>query len=156
MRRKNSPPSFGSASNPHNRGNHTRPLPKNSHYVNFPPEVNSLFFSDLMKIETSRQPVSVAAVTPYLRLVASSSAPRSSSNTTVIFRRADHRSFPPSTAGGAAPVALRAPFAPPPAPFLPLDTACSSSPVASHTASQITVQRIRGAGESDQSSKLVD
>ena len=49
---------------------------------------------------------------PNLRLVASSSAPRSSSNTTVIFRRADHRPFPPSTAAGAATVAPRAPFAP--------------------------------------------
>ena len=36
----------------------------------------------------------VRAVTPYLRLVASSSAPRNSSNTTVIFRRADHPPFP--------------------------------------------------------------
>ena len=53
----------------------------------------------------------------------SSSAPRSSSNTTVILRRADHRPFPPSTAAGGATVALRALFAPPAAPFLPLDIA---------------------------------
>ena len=57
------------------------------------------------------------------RLVASSSAPCSSSNTTVILRRADHRPFPPRTAAGAATLALRAPFAPPAAPFLPLDIA---------------------------------
>ena len=60
---------------------------------------------------------------PNTRLVASSSAPRSSSNTTVILRRADHRPFPPRTAAAAATVALRAPFAPPAAPFLPLDIA---------------------------------
>ena len=82
-----------------------------------------------------------------IALVASSSAPRSSSNTTVILRRADHRPFPRPAAAGAAPVALRAPFAPPAAPFLPLDIACSSSPVASYTGSQITVQRNRGAGD---------
>ena len=95
----------------------------------------------------SRQRVSVAAVTPYLRLVASSSAPRNSSNTTVILRRADQRPFPRPPAAGAAPVAPRAPFAAPAPPFLPLDIACSSSPVAPYTGSQITVQRNRGAGD---------
>ena len=86
-----------------------------------------------------------------MRLVASSSAPRNNSNTTVILRRADHRPFSPPTACGAAPVALRAPFAPPPAPFprsFLMDIALPSPPVASPIVSQTTVQRNRGAGES--------
>ena len=60
---------------------------------------------------------------------------------------ADHRPFPRPPAGGAAPVALRVPIADPPAPFLPLDIACSSSLAVSHRVAQITVQRNRGAGD---------
>ena len=61
---------------------------------------------------------------PNLRLVASSSAPRSSSNTTVIFAVGRPSALPTKrTAAGAATVAPRAPFAPPAAPFLPLDIA---------------------------------
>ena len=56
-----------------------------------------------------------------IALVASSSAPRSSSNTTVIFRRTNHRPFPPSTAAGAATGSLRGKASwPSPACSLPL------------------------------------
>lgn len=55
----------------------------------------------------------------------------------------------PPTTGRAAPVVPRTPFAPPPAPFLPLDIAYSSSSVAFFTGSQITVKRNRGAGEDE-------
>ena len=45
--------------------------------------------------KASRHSVRVAAVTPYLRLVDSRSAPRSSSRTTLALRLADHRPLPP-------------------------------------------------------------
>ena len=40
-------------------------------------------------------PVNVAPVTPYFRLVVSSSAPRNSSNTKLTLRRDDHRPLTP-------------------------------------------------------------
>ena len=48
---------------------------------------------------------------------------RSTADPSLRFRRpcGDQRSFPTRTATGAAPLALRAPFAPPEVPFLPLD-----------------------------------
>ena len=50
-----------------------------------------------------RQRVSVAAVTAYLRLVFSSSAPRRRSTTTIILRRADQRPLGPVWSPSPAP-----------------------------------------------------
>src|SRR3989454_4053367 len=80
----------------------------------------------------SRQPESVAAVTPSSRESDSISSPRRSRRTAAVLRFADHRPRPSRRSSGAPPVALRAPSGAPEAGSLSLltDTSmCDFSPI---------------------------